>query len=174
MPLQSNLWFAAVPPSSVPTPNSGHYALFISNGADNTLAGFVHKKDSAGEVTTAVNSPDDYTDEMARDAVASILMDSSTVGFVYDDIGNLISANVVPGSITNIMLASDSVGRQQLTDGAVDADKIFDGSVISSKIDDGAVTTTKFADSSITNAKLADGSVTNTKLDSGAVTNSKL
>ena len=174
MPLQSNLWFAAVSPDSVPTPNSGYYALFISNGDSNTIAGFVHKKASTGEVTTAVNAPDDYTDEMARDAVASILTDSSTIGFVYDDIGNLISANVVPSSITNILLASNSVGRQQLVDGAVNSDKILDGSIISSKIVDGAVTTTKYADSSITNGKLADGSVTNTKLDPGAVTNSKI
>lgn len=174
MPLQSNLWFAAVDPASVPTPNPGYYALFISNGAGNTIAGFVHKKASNGEITTAVNSPDDYTDEMARDAVASILQDSDTVGFLYDDVGNFISASVLASSIQNMHLANNSVGTGQITDAAVTADKILDGSVTSAKIDDGAVTTMKFADSSITNVKIADGSVTNTKLDSGAVTNSKL
>lgn len=174
MPLQSNLWFAAVSPDSVPTPNPGYYALFISDGTGNTVAGFVHKKASTGEVTTAVNSPDDYTDEMARDAVASILQDSGTIGFVYDDIGNFISANVVAAAINNTHLAVDSVGPGQILDGAITTNKILDDTITSSKISDGAVTTTKFADSAITNVKLADGAVTNTKVSSGAVTNSKL
>lgn len=174
MPLQSNLWFAAVPPASVPTPNPGYYALFISDGTGNTIAGFVHKKASNGEVTTAVNSPDDYTDEMARDAVAGILNDSGTVGFVYDDVGNFISANVLAASINNTHLAAGSVGSAQILDGSVTSGKIPDDAVISSKIIDGAITTAKFADSGITSVKLADGSVTNAKLDSGAVTNSKL
>lgn len=174
MPLQSNLWFAAVPPASVPTPNPGYYALFISDGSGNTIAGFVHKKAANGEVTTAVNSPDDYTDEMARDAVASILTDSSTVGFVYDDAGNFISASVTAAAITDMHLAVNSVGTGQLKDGAVTGDKIIDGSITNSKIDDGAVTTMKIGDSAVSNVKLSDGSVTNTKLDSGAVTSSKL
>ena len=39
-----------------------------------------------------------YTNEQAQDAVGSILTDTATVDFVYDDFGNTITANVIANS----------------------------------------------------------------------------
>lgn len=41
-----------------------------------------------------------YTDEMAQDAVGTILADTATIDFTYDDAGNAISAIVKDASIT--------------------------------------------------------------------------
>jgi hypothetical protein len=59
-----------------------------------------------------------YTDEMAQDAVGTILTDSSTIDFTYNDAGNTITAIVIDSSITNTKIAT-----------GIDAIKIADGSV---------------------------------------------
>jgi hypothetical protein len=41
-----------------------------------------------------------YTDEQAQDAVGSILTDSSTIDFTYDDAGNSINASVIQSGLT--------------------------------------------------------------------------
>lgn len=47
-----------------------------------------------------------YTDELAQDAVGTILTDSSTIDFTYNDAGNTITAIVIDGSISNAKLAN--------------------------------------------------------------------
>lgn len=51
-------------------------------------------------------APATYTDEQAQDAVGTILTDSSTVDFTYDDALNTITAIVIDTSITNAKLAN--------------------------------------------------------------------
>lgn len=69
----------------------------------------------AGQWTAAAAG---YTDEQAQDAVGTILVDSATIDFTYDDGTPSITAIVIDGSITNTKVAS-----------GIDAVKIADGSV---------------------------------------------
>lgn len=59
-----------------------------------------------------------FTDERAQDAVGSILTDSSTIDFTYNDAGNTISAIVIDGSITTTKLGGDitTAGKALLDD----------------------------------------------------------
>lgn len=59
-----------------------------------------------------------YTDERAQDSIGSILVDSSTIDFTYDDAAPTITAIVIDGSISNIKVAA-----------GIDAAKIGNGSV---------------------------------------------
>ena len=47
-----------------------------------------------------------YTDELAQDAIGTILTDSATIDFTYNDAGNTITAIVIDDSITNTKLAN--------------------------------------------------------------------
>jgi len=49
-----------------------------------------------------------FTSERAQDAVGTILTDTATVDFTYDDAGNTITADVKDGSLTNAKLADVS------------------------------------------------------------------
>ncbi len=60
---------------------------------------------TAGDVTIA-STITQYTDEQAQDAVGTILTDSATIDFTYDDATPQISAQVVDGSITNVKVAA--------------------------------------------------------------------
>lgn len=53
---------------------------------------------------TITSSVTQYTDEMAQDAVGSILTDTSSVDFTYDDAGNAISAVVLPAGVNHNLL----------------------------------------------------------------------
>jgi hypothetical protein len=74
---------------------------------------------AGSNITITVNDPGDtitiacslsaYTDEQAQDAVGSILTDTATIDFTYNDAANTISADVKAASI----------GTTQLTDGGV-------------------------------------------------------
>lgn len=65
------------------------------------------------EIEILVNSalqPGDitqYTDEQAQDAVGTILIDSSTIDFTYNEDTPNISADIKPNSITTVELADD-------------------------------------------------------------------
>lgn len=74
---------------------------------------------SASNTTIAIPSTQ-VTDfnEAAQDAVGTILTDSATIDFTYNDAGNTITAIVIDASITNAKIAS-----------GVDAVKLADGSV---------------------------------------------
>lgn len=65
-----------------------------------------------------------YTDEQAQDAVGTILLDSSTIDFTYDDATPSITAIVKTGSIGPTELASTAVtpGSYTNTNLTVDAD----------------------------------------------------
>lgn len=67
--------------------------------------------------TQLASTISDFT-ETAQDAVGSILTDTSTIDFIYNDAGNVITADVKDASITNAKVAS-----------GIDAVKIGDGTV---------------------------------------------
>lgn len=74
-----------------------------------------------GEVLTADSTqtlgvkwgaaPATYTDEQAQDAVGSILTDSSTIDFTYNDATNSITASVIDGSLTFSKLQNVTAAR---------------------------------------------------------------
>lgn len=49
-----------------------------------------------------------YDDEMAQDAVGSILLNTSTIGFSYDDVAPSISANIILLSITDSYISNSA------------------------------------------------------------------
>lgn len=85
-------WFPAVAPSTVASPDSPYYAIFLADGTGGTTANKFYAKDSSGTLFALFDS---YTNEQAQDAVGTILTDTSTVDFTYDDAGNTISAIVI-------------------------------------------------------------------------------
>lgn len=98
-----NVWLPQTAPAVIAIPDANYLALFISDGTGGTVAKSLYSKDPAGTVAALVIA---YTDEQAQDAVGSILTDSATVDFTYDDAGNTISAIVPDGAITNAKLAN--------------------------------------------------------------------
>lgn len=66
--------------------------------------------DQKGRITAIANgSVASYTDEQAQDAVGSILTDSSSIDFTYNDGGNTISAAAIFGTTgTTVAVGNDS------------------------------------------------------------------
>jgi hypothetical protein len=63
---------------------------------------------AGGQISSTVTA---YTDEQAQDAVGTILNDSSTVDFTYDDATPTITASVIDDSITFAKLQNISTAR---------------------------------------------------------------
>jgi hypothetical protein len=164
MPLQSNVWFGAVPPSSVPIPAAGYYALFVADGTAGTINGTLYKKDSSGAVTIAQDISGNFTNTKAQDAVGGALQPTDTITLTYNTGGHFFTANVVPASIN----------ATHLTDGGISGTKLADLAIIPAKLADNAVTTAKLADLAVSTAKIADLAVGTTKITDTAVTNAKL
>lgn len=83
----------------------------INSGDQNSIVGISGTK---SQYNTAVSDGDflfvgditQYTDELAQDAVGTILTDTLTIGLSYDDTANTISAQVKPNSITTVELSN--------------------------------------------------------------------
>lgn len=60
-----------------------------------------------------------YTDERAQDAIGTIITDSATIDFTYNDGVPSITASVIDGSITDVKIAS-GIDAVKLADGSVD------------------------------------------------------
>jgi len=132
-----------------------------------------------------------YTDESLFEEIAHKI-NVINVGMV--NISGGVGGNILPQSITDYNLATNSVTtvkikdanvtHSKIADDAVWANNILSGSVLNEKIADGAVNTRTLSDESVTNAKIADEavktrnlyneSVTNEKIHSDAVTNDKI
>lgn len=71
-----------------------------------------------GSDTLWVSSSSLYNDENAQDAVGTILVDSSTIDFTYNDGTPSITASVIDGSISTTKLGSDitTAGKALLDD----------------------------------------------------------
>jgi hypothetical protein len=95
----------------------GRYDLVAGLAQEITLDGSLSL--SAGGVLSAT-----FDAEASQDAVGSILVDSATIAFVYNDAAPSITANVIDSSITNqkIRLAQglSVIGRSPNTLGTVD------------------------------------------------------
>lgn len=97
-------------------PTDATYWAVAGTGAVDSVNGFT------GAVTlTTTNITEGgslyFTDERAQDAVGTILTDSATVDFTYDDGANTITAIVKAGSITTTQLGGDvtTAGKALLT-----------------------------------------------------------
>lgn len=55
--------------------------------------------DGVGGNPTIATTITQYTDELAQDAVGTILTDSSSIDFTYNDVGNTITAAVLPAGV---------------------------------------------------------------------------
>ena len=78
-------------------------------------------------IVTAAGAGSSYTDENAQDAVGTILTDTATIDFTYNDAGNTIIADVKDDSITyakmqNVSATSRILGR--ITAAAGDAEEL--------------------------------------------------
>lgn len=78
-----------------------------------------------------------FTDERAQDAVGSILNDSATIDFTYDDVTPGITAIVIDASISAAKLATDSVETTKIKDANVTSAKIAADAVNDTHIDFG-------------------------------------
>lgn len=92
-------------PATTLRPPTGKYRMFLSDGTSSTNANYPYLIDSLGNLTPLGNL---YTDENAQDAVGNALVNSSTIGFTYNDAGNQITAVVNDGSVTNAKLANET------------------------------------------------------------------
>lgn len=92
--------------------------LAVGTGADTSaiLAVGTNGQYLTADSTTAtglkwVTSAGSYTDEMAQDAIGTILTDSASIDFTYDDALNTITAIVIDGSITLAKMANIATDR---------------------------------------------------------------
>jgi len=84
----------------------------INSGDQSSIVGITGTK---SQFNTAVTDADilyvgditQYTDELAQDAVGGILTDTTTIDLSYNDILNIISADIKPNSITSVELADN-------------------------------------------------------------------
>ncbi len=114
--------------SSVVAIADGGTSASTANAAFNNLA--PSQTGNAGKIlttdgtNTSWTTSGTYTDEQAQDAVGSILTDTSTIDFTYDDAANQITAVIAVNSITNSLISPTA---------AIDATKIANGSVSSTE-----------------------------------------
>lgn len=97
--------------------NSIKYKRIFSSGGEDGSGSGVQSVNSGTGINVDNTDPQNpiinstitqYTDEMAQDSVGSILTDSSTVDFTYNDAVPSITATVIDDSITNSKLANMS------------------------------------------------------------------
>lgn len=83
-----------------PNPPAGRFYI----GVDAT-DGHFKKQDSTG-VVTDYDSGAAFTAEDAQDAVGSILTDTASVDFTYNDASNQITADIIPGGVNHNALSN--------------------------------------------------------------------
>jgi hypothetical protein len=85
--------------SSPSTPGSGYGRLYVKSD------GHIYFKNDGGTEVDLSAGGTSYTDEQAQDAVGTILTDTPTIDFTYDDAGNAIKADVKAASLDASFLA---------------------------------------------------------------------
>lgn len=117
-----------------------------------------------------------YTDELAQDAVGTILTDSATIDFTYNDGANTITAIVIDDSITYAKLQNASVGfviLAKVGTGVGDYAELAVGTNtvvgrVAGDIVAAQVVTGQIADDAVTLAKIANAAANSTLVGSGA------
>ena len=84
--------------------NGGTYNSYVWPNADGAASTYL-KTDGAGNLSWQVGGGS-YTDEEAQDAIGTILTDTATIDFTYDDVTPKITADVINGSITLAKMAN--------------------------------------------------------------------
>lgn len=109
--------------SGSPITSTGTLAIGLQNQSANTIwAGPVSGGASApafrslasADIPTLASTKISDFNEAAQDAIGTILTDSATIDFTYDDAGNSISADVKANSISVAMLAFDPATQAEL------------------------------------------------------------
>jgi hypothetical protein len=87
--------------------------LVDSYGVETTLVGANTKLPRADAVKTYIDTQitaNAFTNEKAQDAVGSILIDTNSIDFTYDDVNNTIKADVKKQNGTTVDLSIDTLG----------------------------------------------------------------
>lgn len=95
----------ATPAGTSPVATSPTDTLTWANGAGITITG-----NSGTKTITVASTITQYTDEMAQDAVGTILTDTASIDFTYNDASNTISAVVLPAGVDHNSLANLTTG----------------------------------------------------------------
>jgi len=93
--------------------------------------------------------------------------------FLPNESGTLIT-NGGTGSVTQTMMAANSISTAKIVNNAVQTAKIADGAVTGAKIAAGAVSSTRLADDAVITVRIADGAVTTPKIADDTVTPAKI
>ena len=112
-----------------------------------------------------------YTDESLFEEIAHKI-NTINVGMVNISGGD--GGNILPQSITDYNLATNSVTTVKIKDANVTHSKIADGAVGTNNIATSAITADKLADEIISTSNIVDLSVTNGKISNDAVTTEKI
>lgn len=105
---------------------SGTNTIYYRSGADTWSAVTIGSGLSFAAGTLSVTITQ-YTDELAQDAVGTILTDTATIDFTYNDVANTIAADVKDGSIAYAKMQDVSATDKLLgrsTAGAGDVEEI--------------------------------------------------
>lgn len=122
---------------TISMPNVGTAGTFGSASSIPVITTDAQGRVSAVTPTAVSITSSSVTDfnEAAQDAVGTILTDTSTIDFTYNDAGNTITADIVALSITNALISnSAAIARTKLASGTANHVIINDGSgVLSSE-----------------------------------------
>jgi hypothetical protein len=102
------------------------------------------------------------------------LLDPGTITQTLLGSNSVGTAQLIANSITADKIAANAITTDKIAANAITADKIAANAITTDKIAVGAVTATQLADLSVTTAKIVSGAVTGTIIADGAVTTTKV
>ncbi len=107
----------------------------------------------AGSNTTIVRNGNQFTINSSSAGISSVNSVDHAIA-ITNPTGPSVTLSLVPGGITNPLLADDAISTSKLRDGAVTTPKIAVGAVTSDQILDGSIATVDLANGAVTPAKL--------------------
>ncbi len=170
-------------PSLAPIAVHGKPEKTVPDGTDEIMiwdstTTALHRMTRANFLAGISGSGSSYSDEQAQDAVGTILLDTPTIQFVYNDGVPSISAVVVDGAISSVKVVDDAITNSKLRDSAGvsvigrSASSAGDPADITASADDqvlrraggalgfGQIGTGSIADDAVTNIKLRNSGAT--------------
>lgn len=159
----------------------GDYAIYNSSGTwekSDTTDAVASVNGKVGVVTLDTGDLSEngnlfFTVERAQDAVGTILIDTATIDFTYDDAGNQITADLKDTSVTLAKMASASVDENKLTTSVAGAGLSGGGgTALAVNVDSSTIEinadTLRVKDAGITAAKVASGVFDQATITGGA------